>query len=307
MRGLVASVDAVRRRLALRPGKGLVDGATGARWDDAQAEDGLTTLLYERVFIGWRPDRGEATPPAFFQAQLRSRALGATYFEGGFRVVQREAQGAFVRSDAIRLWVTEPDALSPRRARVGLKVKVRLPCAREAAVPGFFTVVSRQGRLTPGAPYIRAYLNVTTEGALGLVDALLTDRFIKGARFEAQVVNDPRAWGRRDTALVFVHPPDWKRVVWWLRAVHRYETGWFREGHPPMTLEVAPGISAAESPASEADIFGAHRCRLLARALLQSLKTKAPWTQLAPAAFEAEGLDFAAPWLGQLGDGWTRT
>jgi len=306
MKALLRDVDAVRKGLRWQ-GKQLVHRRSGRAWREGDAEAGLAGLLYERVFIGWQPPAGNprAGAPAFL-AQLHSRTLGATYFEGGFKVTQREARGAFVQSDAIRLWVTEADALSPRRAKVGQKVKVRLPCAREAAVPGFFTVVSRQGRLPADAPYIRAYLNVTPEGAQGLVEALVSDRFIKGARFEAQVVNAPQGYGRRDSGLVFVHPPDWKRVVWWLRAIHRYEAGWFRDETPPMTKVVLPGISAAESRPSEGDVFGGHRCRLLARALIDSLRSRTPWVQLAHRRFEEDGLDFAAPWLGQLGDAWTR-
>jgi len=303
---LIRDVDALRRGLRLRGGQ-VVCPRPARRWQGLEAEPGLAELLYERVFIDWQPGAadGFGEGPAFL-AELRERVRGASYLEGGFRVTQREAQGAFVQSDAIRLWVTQEEALAPRRARVGRAVKVRLPCAREAAVPGFFTVVSRKGRLKPDAPYIRAYVNVWPQGALGLVEALVTDRFIKSARFEAQVVNAPSGYGRRDTALVFVHPPDWRRVVWWLRAMHRYEPSWFREATPPMTLPVLPGISAAESRPSEHDVFGAYRCRLLARALLESLRSGTPWATHARAVFAAEGLDFAAPWLGALGEGWTR-
>lgn len=258
----------------------------------------LTEWLYQRLFIDWRPPTGrfahDVAGAPWFVEQLRARAGHASYLQPGFRLAQRAPGGTFVENDHLRLFITDPRALVGRG-----RLSVRVPCAREALAPGFFSFVSRAGRLPEGAD-LKLYVNVTPAGALALVEALLHDRALREARFEAKVVNDPGAFGRRDTALLYVEPASWRRVVRWLRAFSARHRRLFRTGTPPLTLPLGRSISAAESPAG-GDSFGVHRCQLIAAGLLRG----GDWRAQIAAAFSEVGLDAAAPWLGSLPADWT--
>lgn len=277
------------------------------RADDVTAW--LAEALYQRYFIGWhqppRPRDDYAGEPGFV-AELLARTAGATTWEAGFTVQRRTRQGSFVANDDVRLWVTDDDGLWPARARAGQRVAVRLPCAREAAIPGFFTVVSRAGRLQRDEAHLKLYLNLAPAAVPSLLDGLVSAPTLRRARFEAKVGNEPSHYGRRDTALVYVAPRDYRRVADWVLAFRARHPRAFRRASPPMTWPLAPGVSAAESPVGVDESFGAHRCRLLAEAVVAARRTGAPWPHAVAARFAAEGLDWQRPWLGQLPARWTR-
>jgi hypothetical protein len=269
----------------------------------------LTEALYQRYFIGWRtPSRSRedlAGEPGFV-ADLSARLAGPTTWEGGFTVAQRTPEGVFVSNGVVRLWVAEPSAVRPRPRRIGQRVAVRVPCARESAIAGFFTVVSRAGRLRPDEPHLKLYLNVEPRAVPALLEGLVKHRALRRARFEAKVGNEPAHYGRRDTALLYVAPGDYRTVAGWLLDFRRRHRAAFRSTSPPMTWPLAPGVSAAESPPLSDESYGAQRCRLLAEALVPAHARRVDWRSAVAERFAREGLDWARPWLGQLPDAWTR-
>ncbi|MDP1825183.1 MAG: T3SS effector HopA1 family protein [Archangium sp.] len=268
----------------------------------ALATTALSEWLYGEYFIGWRPSapRLEYSGSPWYVAELTARCAGPTTFERGFRVTQRTRGGAFVESGGISLWVPHVAALRPVNARAGAEVAVELPCAREGAIPGFFTIVSRAGRLDPGAPHLKFYVNATPTGALDLVGALLE---LRTARFEAKVTNDPAHFGRRDTLLVYAAPGSAARIARLLTAFARRPRA-LRDETPPMTVPLARGVSVAESPGHHAESFGSHRCRLVAEGLLTARGEGRPSLTAVAERFEREGLDWAAPWFGALPRRW---
>lgn len=265
--------------------------------------DVLAEALYQRYFIGWRePERPRADlagDPAFV-AELARRTAYAHTWQPGFVVEQRTPSGVFVVNDDIRLWVTAPADLRPRVTRTGQRVAVRLPCARESALPGFFTVVSRAGRLPVEAANLRLYLHVTPAAVAPLLEGLVSAPPLRSARFEAKVGNEPSHYGRRDTAVLYVAPRDFSRVAAWVLAFRRRQARGFRRETPPMTWPLAPGVAAAESPATD-ESFGAHRCRLIAEAVVGA---RGEWRDAVRRRFAREGLDWARPWLGRLPTAW---
>ena len=269
----------------------------------ALATTSLADWLYGEYFIAWKPSavpRAGYSGSPWFVAELNARCTGPTTFEPGFRVTRRVAGGAFVESAGICLWVCEPRALRPAHARVGQAVAVALPCAREAAIPGFFTVVSRTGRLDPALPHLKFYVNATPQGALELLAGLLE---LRRPRFEAKVTNDPAHFGRRDTLLVYVTPRHAAEVAAFLVSFAHRRARTLLEETPPMTVPLARGVGVAESPA-HAESYGAHRCRLIAEALLTARAEGRSWLTAVEERFERDGLDWAAPWFAELPRGW---
>ena len=268
----------------------------------ALATTALAEWLYGEYFIVWRPSkpRHEYSGSPWFVAELNAHCSGPTTFEPGFRVTRRAAGGAFVEGGGVTLWVPKVRSLRPANAHVGEEVDVELPCAREAVLPGFFTIVSRAGRLDPAAPHLKFYVNATPEGALTVLAGLLE----LPARFEAKVTNDPAHFGRRDTLLVYVTPKHAERVADFLRGFAARRSALLDET-PPMTVPLSRGVAVAESPI-HAESFGAHRCRLVAEGLLTARLEGAPALDAVAQRFDREGLDWAAPWFGALPRGWLR-
>lgn len=278
----------------------------GAEWHPDTAAH-LAEWLYQHLFIDWRPPsraRSDLSGSPWFVAELIARTARATWLEPGFTVTERTADGAFVSNGHIRLWVADQRSLTPHDAVTGEHVSVRVPCAREAALAGFFTVVSRKGRLEPDAPHLKLYLNVTPGGAIALMEGLVTSPALARARFEAKTANDPEHFGRRDTALLYVDPRDVARVVAWLRAFAARRPRALRDGVPPLTLELFRGVAIAESPTMSDESFGAHRCRLIAEGLVTSRREARDWRETVAQRFDREGLDWQRPWLGELPPVW---
>lgn len=302
---LERTIDAAARKLRwTKRGLVLPDGVIVSKADAAQA---LEDWLYANVFIDWRRSEGRFADslggsPEFI-ASLLEASHGATWFMPHFRVLSREPRGAFVFNSDLRLFVREASQLRPSNAKAGDSVSVKLPCAREAAMPGYFCFNSRAGRFTDEQPHLKVYLNVTPRHAPGLLHALLHDRALSRIRFDGKIANDPDSFGRRDTMLLYVDP---RGIIPVLQVVLRHRRG-LRRQTPPFVLELAPGLGVAESPPGTHESFGAHRCRLVAEGLVSWLKrpSVSPWSAVA-SRFAAEGLDLARPWLGSLSSAWVK-
>lgn len=281
-------------------------------WEQLPREGALATTalaewLYAEYFIGWRPSaqpRVDYAGSPWFVAELNARCGGPSTFEPGFRVLKHEEGGTFVHNAAMYLWVADTRALRPRDAKAGQVVEVAMPCAREAAIPGFFTIVSRAGHPDRAKPHLKFYVNATPEGALLLLQGLLQGAALRTAQFGAKVTNDPAHFGRRDTLLVYVTPAHAPRVADYLSAFARRRPRALLDQTPPMTVQLARGIAVAESPRHHAESFGAHRCRLIAEGLLTARAEHRAARDAISERYERDGIDWNAPWFGALARGW---
>jgi hypothetical protein len=284
----------------------------GQAWvPPAQAQVWLTEHLYQRFFVRWvQPPPGlhrsfdVAGAPAF--VERLSREVGdAAYWEEGWWVEQASPGGTFVSNGEVRLFVRDPRELRPRRAQPGEHVRVRLPCALPAAVPGFFALVSRRGRFRRERPHIRVYMNLTPAGAVGMAGALAR---LETARFEAKVVNDPAGYGRCDTGVIYVEPGSFEVLAALVRRLERRHPRWWRAGTPPLTFPLGRGSAVAESPPEPpegaTESYGQRRCRLVAAGVLAALAGSAPpgeaWRTCVSAAFAQEGLSLERSYVTQL-------
>lgn len=281
----------------------------GVRVDRAEAAQALEDWLYARFFIDWRVPVGRFSDSVggapHFTAALVAAAGTTSWFDDRFRVVSRHRPGAFVENGVVRLFVRDRRDLRPTNAAPGRRVAVRLPCARESAMGGFFCINSRAGRLPDEGPHLKVYLNIRPALAPVLLHGLLHEPSLRRARFDGKVVNDPDAFGRRDTALLYVAPGSITPVLKFIARLHRTNRTGFRVATPPFVLPLAPGVGLAESPPGDDESFGAQRCRLTALGLLSWLEGQAPsaWSGV-ERQFERHGLDANRPWLGVLPPAW---
>ncbi|HVE88020.1 MAG TPA: T3SS effector HopA1 family protein [Myxococcales bacterium] len=273
----------------------------------------LRDHLYARYFTRWSPPPGAEHRPLFgrvdgvpeFVALLEEAAQGRDCWEPGFRVVKADpVQGwAYVANWQLTLFVDHPRQLEPAGAREGDPVHVRVPCARPNLSAGFFYVVSRAGPLDPRQVHAKVYLNIAPSLAVPLVRALLHGREVERLVFEAKVVNDPDAYCRADTGVIYAWPRDVRRLLKALGKLQRERPDGFRDGTPLFTKEVMRGVGLAESPTAPpgelAPSYGQHRCALVASAVLQCLEAGRPpgeWMAAVERAFAAEGISVSRPW-----------
>jgi hypothetical protein len=257
-------------------------------------EAALTEALYQRWFIAWRAPAELAAQSAGdhqFVAGLSAVAGSGGWLAPGWRVTLRSGPNAFVSDGSVQLYVDARHELWPKNPKVGSVVHLRMPCARDCATPGFFLLVSRQGR----APQIhdKLYLHLTPRGGRAVIDRLRR----LDACFEVKVANAEKAYGRRDSGVVYVDPRHTRRLVSALRPLTK-KPGLFRASVPPVTKRIARGLAVAEpEPAGDEDpkSFGDERCRLVAKALIRSGGGSTVRAHLREVFAEAR-LDFDLPW-----------
>ncbi len=277
-------------------------------WTPAgDAEAALTEHLYRRYFCRWRPAaEARASGDPEFVARLTAKAQGATTWDDGWVVADAGPEWAFVINGAIQVFVSDPRDLRPPAAQVGAAVQLRLPCARAGASPGFFFFVGPAGRISDARPHLRLYLNVTPDGAAGVVGALAHDRAARRLFLEAKFVNHPAAYGRVDTGILYVDPGSFDATLSLMRRLERAHPRWWRRGIPPFTYPLGKGTAVAEGAAGRrAESYGENRCRVMARGVLDALRSGAvpgeAWRSRVAAAFAAEGLDLERPYVRLLG------
>ena len=247
----------------------------GGPLPDAHA---LTEAIYAREFIGWTPPPELAadayvTGDPELVGRFEDACAGKRYLEPGWQVRWCSEAGTWVSDGRITVCATAPDALVPASVSEGSAVALWLPCARNALSPGFFTVVARAGRLPADVDHARLYLNLSPEGALAVMRALLGEPALAGQVFEAKFANDPRAYGRRDTGHVYAALESAGELARQLVALSLRSPSLFRDETPPFTLRLARGVSIAEMPGALArdQSYGESRCRLFAEGVLEAV------------------------------------
>lgn len=276
--------------------------------DPAPTEAALRELIYERYFTRWNPQVVPVDGHPDFVAALEEAAAGRECWEPGYRIAKAQGDWAYVTGPQLALFVDDRrSGLHPPDAREGDEVRVRVPCARPNLTPGFFYFLGRAGPLDHSRVHVKLYLNLSPTHGPILLHSLLSEPSLERCAFEGKLVNDPDAYCRADTAVLYVTPADLPPILQHVRELHALHPDAFRDGAPLMTREVLPGVGLAESPlpppGEPPTSFGQHRCGLLARAVGRCLRDALPpaaWMDAVRATFAAEGLSADRPWSGTL-------
>jgi hypothetical protein len=251
----------------------------------------LAEWLYARWFIGAPTAAAPDVEPAgdaAFVAELSARCEGAFTWQSGFTRLSND----FVTDGHLRLYVAN--------AREQLRgtpknLSVRLPCAREGLMAGYFAVVSRAGVNAPDAVEHKLYVNATPAGAIELLGALLDAKSLRRTRFQAKTLNHPAHFTRRDTLLIYAEPEGTLRIARWLADFLKRHPRTVRAAIPPLVRPLVTGVGFAESPVGN-ESFGFHRCRLVAEGLVTARRERRDWNDCVAERFEREGLDWSRPW-----------
>ena len=172
----------------------------------------------------------------------------------------------------LHLWAEPEDVVhdgpdAPQRA---IRSAVRMPSDAPNFSPGFYFVLSDRG-LDPDRPRLldRYYLHVRRGIGVRCVELVTTRLNAADLPFRLKVVDDPRNFGRCDTAVLTCQRKD-RRAA--LEHVHE-----LRDLLHPGPGALGAGAHAAARPRPRLlrgpegmSSFGAHRCRLIAAALVEA-------------------------------------
>ena len=99
---------------------------------------------------------------------------------------------------------------------------------------------------------------------------------------------DPKQYARSDVIIAYLALETIERLAAPIAALSHAGVDEARRAGPPLTLRVAPGLTAAFDPGGN-ESFGTHRCRLIAEAPGGGVDDVL-------ARFAAEGIDPVRPW-----------
>jgi hypothetical protein len=258
-----------------------------------------TEVRAQALYSQWyaRPRQPFEAPPGCppdLVEMLRAAHVGFLNWEDGWRVenVGPRGQAVVRRGSEVRL--LERSDYSPATRR-GL-----LPRPGDAV-----SVTSRRDRVDPGdgwwrtsgpawtwaaAPpgLVRLYFDCDVVGVPILVATLTRLLADEPEPWLLKCAVDPAQYARSDVTIAYLTPGAVERHAVQIVEIVRSGNVQARCGGPPLTLRVAPGLTAAFDPGGD-ESFGANRCRLIAEAANGGV-------QAVLARFAADGISPGRPW-----------
>jgi hypothetical protein len=119
----------------------------------------------------------------------------------------------------------------------------------------------------------RIFFNVTSAGAIVLMDSLTQALNNAAIFFSFQVLYNPAAYGRYDAGVLHFQRQNYPIIRNILKEIYQEHQTYFQPEIPLFTKFLAPGLGLAEEPNQKfapQESFGMNRCQIVANALLES-------------------------------------
>lgn len=184
--------------------------------------------------------------------------------------------------------------------RGGAKVRLRSPKESLGVSPGFYMAFG-DAALSPSVEggLARLYFNLSPDGAVLLMGGISAELNGAGLPFRLKVLNNPAAFGRCDSVVLYFQRKDLRQVAACVAAIYPSIDRALSAAVPSFTKRLADGIGYAEDP-GQGDSFGQHRCRLLAEGLIGAFESgrhaAADVLRAVEERFRAEGIDLDRPY-----------
>jgi hypothetical protein len=275
--------------------------------------DGLAAAIARRLeedFYGHgapRPPRGGPVTAAdeggSFARTLSQANNGRGSWQAGWRVERVERVDDDDEDEDAAITVVRPDGLrlraSPDDCRgVGAAVEVRLPKEVPGSSPGLYVALGDTP--APITDRVRLFWNISAAGAVTFVARATHALNRAELPFALELYDNPARYGRRAAASLLLSRPDFAGAIELLRPLLRALAGQLSDGAPAFTKPLGRGLALAEEPDGD-ERFGAHRCGLLAEAIVgaDDRGVTAPERRLDAVRerFAAAGLRLDAPYL----------
>jgi hypothetical protein len=253
----------------------------------------------EALYAGWyaRPRAPFEVPagcPPDLVEMLRASHVGFLNWEDGWRVENVGPRGQAVVRRGAEVRLLERSDYAPV-ARPGLLPvpgdDVSVTCRRDRVEPGdgWWRTSGRAWRWAAAPPgLIRLYFDREVVDVPGLVAALTRMLADEPEPWLLKCAVDPKQYARSDVIIAYLALETIERLAAPIAALSHAGVDEARRAGPPLTLRVAPGLTAAFDPGGN-ESFGAHRCRLIAEAPRGGVGDVL-------ARFADDGIDPARPW-----------
>lgn len=241
----------------------------------------------------------------FFQ-QLNRNNHSNGYFAPSWQILAETTDGFLqVQKNDLTLHVLRQAHLrdGEQSACIGDLVSIKLP--PYLVEPGYYVAVGKAGSIADIAlqsnkTVVDLYINITSQGALALMDSLTAQLNKIEVPFHFKVLYRAENYIDSDPAILSFIKDDSDRILPIIANIYREHNSYFRSETPLFTKYLASGLSIAERPAIDIDI-ACHRCQMLAESLIQAWrqdKTSPQYKlQCMCDRFTQEQIDLQQPYL----------
>ena len=247
-------------------------------------------------------ERGPASADPWLIEAMSQANSGHGSWEPGWKVERLDSDDAVLATARLRARVPLGDCRAHTGPlRPGAGVDVRLPKELPELSPGFYTVVSdASADRGSWASAVRVYWNIARSGAPALVRAVTSRLNREGMPFRLKVADHPFRLERCDAAVLYLEGEIFRELRAALRELATALAAHLGPRIPAFTLELAPGVGAAEDTRG-GESFGEARCALLADGIIRAhergiMKASARLDAVA-ARFAEDGVLIDAPYL----------
>ncbi|MBD2448159.1 hypothetical protein H6G76_13480 [Nostoc sp. FACHB-152] len=208
-----------------------------------------------------------------FYNRLHESNKGEGYFSPDWLVVREEPDGALaVHQGGLTLHIERNKHLQPydQSVTVGNSVAIKLP--KNLVQNGFYMAVSNAGSYS-GEDIVRVYFNLTTDGAVAVMESLTTQLNAINLPFDFKALYNPSDYERHDSAVLYFGKNSYEVVHPILERVYTEHQYHFQAEVPLFTKFIAPGLAIAEEPDQkfgEKESFGTNRCQIVANGLIEA-------------------------------------
>ncbi len=270
--------------------------------------DALSDRLYRRYYVRLPIASEGPSSAAERQAhigRLSAANAGHGTWDSDWEIVRRDADGRIVvRTGVLELWASERWVRVERGEIVpGRACRLRVGKEMQDFQAGYYLAIGDAEEQTQaGGGFLRLYWHVRLAGSVALMRALTGTLNRAAIPFRFKMLSRPSAYRRPDSGVLYVHGRHYRRLEPLVGEIHSAVRTWLEPRTPLMTLRLADGLGLAED-APDGQSFGEHRCRLVARALLQAFESgvDSPESRASAIAdsFRDVGLDPLAPHLAE--------
>ncbi len=271
----------------------------------------IQTRLYENFYSsgGPVPIPWHRRPPTDLteKLELPEKIIAAStstgWYQSGWQIEEVKKNGLVVANGQRKLFC-RPDQAQPIEGDYLLpdtKVDLKTTPVSVSLSPGYLSLFGDAGFARPDQSAVRFYLHASADCATDLVASLTKLFNDRKCAFTLKIMNFATRQDRCDAVVLYLSHADFLKLKAPLLSLLKTLAPKLLSGIPMLTKQIANGIGMGDNPATDHHdpvSFGSHRCRLIARGMVEAFHTNQSELEAVRAAFKAEGLDPEKPYLG---------
>jgi HopA1 effector protein family len=234
-----------------------------------------------------------------FYPRLQQSNTGTGYFDPGWEVItQTDDDELIVVKNGLHLHIDRYHHLAPEfhQAALGTIAPIYLP--HNLVGRDTYIAIGNAG-IPSSEALIQIYFHFTSDAAIDINQQLTSALNRLGLPFQFAILHDPVLFYRYEAGTLELNQSDYQSAQPMLADIYQHHQAKFSANIPLFSKSLAPGIGLVEVP--EADIFGRHRCQLLAAGLVSAIDqghiSATAKLNTIRQNLELGGIDLAQPYL----------